>query len=125
MALLIDSIYVIELRLEFRSGEDNIGIRLQWPVARLQVPQVSQAVTVHGVQKKSSLGTDFQGAGGGNLAESVGCLASVGTAVLRVGIKNVQSNKTKVIGRAETMALRHGLAIAKPLNLVMEKQSAH
>ena len=125
MALLIDSIYVIELRLEFRSGENNIGIRLQWPVARLQVPQVSQAVTVHGVQKKSSLGTDFQGAGSGNLAESVGCLASVGTTVLRIGIENVQGNKTKVIGRAEAMSLRYGLAIAEPLNLVMVKQLAN
>lgn len=60
VALLVDSIDVIELSLELRSGEGNIRIRLQWPVARLKVPQVSQAVTIHGVEEKAGLGTNLQ-----------------------------------------------------------------
>ena len=64
----------------------------------------------------------YQAATGGLLSEHVDSVAGVGAAVLGVGIQDVQGDEAEIVGGSETMSLWNRLSIAKPLNLINEKQ---
>ena len=82
----------------------------------LQIAQLGQPVTVHGVKQQARLASHLQRALGACFAEHVLGHTGVGAAVFGVGIQDVKRHEAKVIGGAEAMTLGHSFAIEEPLD---------
>ncbi len=115
--LFRNSFCIVERGREHRLHQGNLALSRPCSISHLQVSQLVETISVKSIEKKSGFGADVEAAAGRGLSDHVDRVAGVGAAVLCVGVEDVQSDESKVVGRPETMALGNGLAVAKPLNL--------
>ena len=115
--LFRNSFCIVERGREHRLHQGHFALSGPGSISHLQVSQLVETISVQSIEEKSGFGTDVEAAAGGGLSDHVDGVAGVGAAVLGVGVEDVQSDESKVVGCPETMALRNGLAVAKPLNL--------